>query len=109
VEASGKHEVNESKTINVPLGMAFLLFADDAMRKRWLKGIDPPSTKATDNKSVRITWPDGSIVLISFHAKARNKTQVTAHQTGLPTAKAAERQRTYWIQQLELLKNTVES
>ena len=108
MEQPGKYEVSESKTINIPLGMAFLLFADPAMRKRWMRGIGPEITKATENKSVRISWPDGSTVLISFHAKARNKTQVTAHHTALSTAKIAEKQRAYWIEQLDLLKKSVE-
>lgn len=104
----GKFEVKESKSINIPLGMAFLLFSDANMRRRWMKRIDLKVTNAVENKTLRILWPDGSIVLVSFHAKARNKTQVTAHQTELPTAKAAEKQRSFWIEHLDLLKKTVE-
>src|SRR3954464_2002692 len=51
-------EISVSKTVNIALGMAFMLFEDPKMRKRWMKDPTLEIRKSTANKSLRITWPD---------------------------------------------------
>ena len=74
-------EISVSKTIKIPVGTAFLLFQDVKLRKRWLKDPAYEIRKATENKSLRITWPDGTSVVTDFYPKSANKTQIVVqHQ-----------------------------
>jgi hypothetical protein len=101
-------EISVSKTANIPLGTAFLLFEDPKMRKRWIK--DPAFTvrKSTANKSLRITWQDETSVVVDFYAKGSNKTQIVVQHAKLPNAKAADKQKKYWAEQLSHLQETME-
>lgn len=101
-------EISVSKTIKIPVGMAFLLFQDVKLRKRWLKDPAYEIRKATENKSLRITWPDGTSVVTDFYPKSANKTQIVVQHQKVATAKAAEKLKSYWAEQLERLKSTFE-
>jgi uncharacterized protein DUF4287/activator of Hsp90 ATPase-like protein len=101
-------EISVSKTIKIPLGMAFLLFQDAKMRKRWLKDPAYEIRKITENKSLRITWPDGTSVVVDFYSKSSNKTQIVVQHQKIEGAKAAERMKAYWAEQLERLQSTFE-
>ena len=102
-------EISVSKTVNIALGIAFLLFEDPKMRKRWMKDPAFEVRKATANKSLRITWPDETSVVVDFYAKASNKTQIVVQHQKLPTAKMAEKQKGYWAEQLNHLRETMEA
>jgi uncharacterized protein YndB with AHSA1/START domain len=102
-------EISVSKTIKIPIGMAFLLFHDPKLRKRWMKDPDFQIRKATENKSIRLMWVDGeTVVTVAFIAKATNKTQIAVQHDKLKSAKAADKQKAYWSEQLDKLKATVE-
>jgi hypothetical protein len=101
-------EISVSKTIKIPLGTAFLLFQDAKLRKRWLKDPAYEVRKATENKSLRITWPDGTCVVVDFYPKSANKTQIAVQHQNIEGAKAAEKMKAYWAEQLERLKSTFE-
>lgn len=108
-EKPGGFEISVSKTINIPIGTAFLLFSDGKMRKRWLKQDEFTVRKATENKTVRASWGDGSTgVVVAFYSKGANKTQVVVQHDKLPNSKAADRQKAFWAEQLELLKSKME-
>jgi hypothetical protein len=100
--------VTVSKTVNIPAGMVLLLFQDAKMRSRWISEKNVEVLKTTET-SVRMKWADGvSVVTIFVQAKTSNKTQVTVQHEQLPSARAAERQRTFWIQELERLRAAIE-
>lgn len=101
-------EISVSKTIKVPVGTAFLLFEDLKMRKRWLQDPGYEVRKATENKSLRINWPDGTGMVVDFYPKSSNKTQIVVQHQKIESAKAAERMKAYWAAQLERLKATFE-
>jgi Activator of Hsp90 ATPase homolog 1-like protein len=101
-------EISVSKTIKVPVGTAFLLFQDVKLRRRWLKDPTYEVRKATENKSLRITWPDGTSVVVDFYPKSANKTQVVVQHQKIASAKAAEKSKGFWAEQLERLKSTFE-
>jgi hypothetical protein len=61
--------------------------------------------KATRNKSLRITWVDGQTsVEVLFYAKGKSKSQVVVQHSQLSDAKAAERMKGYWSEQLARLQ-----
>jgi len=98
-------EISVSKTIKIPVGTAFLLFQDPKMRGRWLKDSDFEVRKATMNKSLRITWVDGTTSLsVDFYPKSANKTQIAVQHQKIENSKAAEKLKVYWAEQLERLK-----
>jgi tRNA nucleotidyltransferase/poly(A) polymerase len=107
-EKQSGFEISVSKTIKIPLGTAFLLFQDVKLRRRWLKDPAYEVRKATENKSLRITWPDGTSVVVDFYPKSANKTQIVVQHQRIESAKAAERMKRYWAEQLERLKSTFE-
>lgn len=101
-------EISVSKTVNAAVGVAFMLFEDAKMRKRWMKDPAFEIRKATSNKRILINWPDGTNLVTDFYSKGVNKTQVVVQQSKIASAKAAEKQKLYWGDQLEALKKTVE-
>jgi hypothetical protein len=107
-QKSSGFEISVSKTVNIALGMAFLLFEDSKMRKRWMKDPAFEVRKATANKSLRITWPDETSVVVDFYPKGSNKTQIVVQHQKIPSARAAEKQKGYWAEQLNQLKATME-
>ena len=101
-------EISVSKTIKIPIGTAFLLFEDAKIRRRWLQDPAYDVRKATENKSLRITWPDGTSVVVDFYPKSSNKTQIVVQHQKIDGAKAADKMKKYWAEQLERLKSTFE-
>jgi uncharacterized protein YndB with AHSA1/START domain len=64
---------------------------------------------AVPNKSVRLTWEDGSSVEVYLVPKARSKTQVTIQHTKLSSREAADRMKGFWAGHLEGLAAQLES
>lgn len=102
-------EISVSKTLNVAVGVAFMLFEDPKMRRRWMKDPSFEIRKSTSNKRILINWPDGTNVVADFYVKGANKTQVVVQQSKIASAKAAESQKAYWTAELESLRSMVES
>jgi hypothetical protein len=107
--ASGFH-AGRSITLGVPIGKVFDAWQDSSARRRWLK--DPHFTvrKANVNKSMRITWGDGSTnVETMFYSKGPKKSLLTVDVTKLPSAKAVEHWKSYWGDALGKLKSLLEA
>src|SRR3954471_17830900 len=60
----GLFDASKSRTFAVPLNRLYRAFEDPKLRARWLPGIDLTVRTATRDKSMRITWPDGTSVEI---------------------------------------------
>ncbi len=94
-----------SKTIDVAVERLFEAWVDEAERSQWLPHTEIKIRKATANKSLRITWPDGSRVDVDFYPKGATKSQVSVQQSQLPDAEAVEAAKAYWGQALDRLKD----
>ncbi|MFL5342376.1 MAG: hypothetical protein ACJ8F7_19685 [Gemmataceae bacterium] len=99
-----------SKTVAVPIGQLYLAWKDGKRRAKWL----PDSAaitihRATKDRSMRITWADGSSVDVMFYVKGQAKSQVTVEQRKLPDAKAVARVKAFWKAALEKLKGALEA
>lgn len=95
--------VGASKTINAPVAVLYRAFADARARKKWLPDGKMKITTATENKSLRIAWADGTRVSVYFYPKGEAKTQVTIQHEKLANAKAASSMKSYWAAGLSRL------
>jgi uncharacterized protein YndB with AHSA1/START domain len=100
---SGTYEANKSKTVPVPIAELYRAFADPRIRKRWLPGAKPTVRKATAEKSMHITWEDGTSVEVGFVAKGDGKSQVAIGHVKLASKADAEARKAYWAERLGAL------
>jgi len=103
----GSYDTTKSKVFPVPLGTLYRAFSDARLRARWLTGADPVVRTPSRNKSVRMTWPDGSRVAVGFFSKGRGKAQVAVQHERLPDKATAARMKEYWTGRLEALREVL--
>jgi hypothetical protein len=103
----GWFEANKSKTFAVPLARLYRAFHDARTRARWLPGVDLTVRTATREKSMRITWPDRTSVVVGFTGQGPAKSQVALQHGKLPDRATATRAKQYWAERLEELKNVL--
>jgi hypothetical protein len=73
------------------------------MRSRWLPDAKLTVRKATPNRSLRITWEDGTSVNCWFLAKGRSKSVVQLSHAKLRTRDEVTRMKRYWTERLDAL------
>lgn len=101
-------EISVSKTIGAPVDRVFEAWRDASLREQWLPHTPLTVRKATPHKSIRITWADGTNLSVNFWPKGPLKCQVVPEHSKLPDATTAEKMKTYWTEQLELLRAHLE-
>jgi hypothetical protein len=99
----GAYEAGKTKTFNVPVKTLFDAWASDTIRRRWLKGIKTTVRTATSPKTVRLQWPDSTIVVIGLTAKGDDKTVVSVVHTKLPDKAASDAIKKEWATHLDAL------
>jgi hypothetical protein len=101
-DRAGSFEATKSRTFAVPIEVLFEAFADPRKRHRWL-----PERftirRATANKSMRITWPDGTNVDAGFFSKGRDKSYVAVAHGKLPDRAAAAAAKKAWSERFDRL------
>ena len=100
---SGAYETSKSRTFDVPVTALFRAWANDRTRSRWLRGVESSVRTATAPKSLRLQWPDGTIVAVSFTAKGPKKSAVALAHTKLRSKSAADEARKQWTDRLDAL------
>ena len=96
------YQVGASRTVGVDLATLWRAWHDAALRRRWLPA-DFTVRKATTERSMRITWNDGSDVQVLFYARGPEKSQVTIDNRKLPDDVVEER-KAYWKARLAALE-----
>jgi uncharacterized protein YndB with AHSA1/START domain len=99
----GSFEANKSKTFAVPLARLYGAFHNSRIRGRWLAGIDLKVRTATREKSMRISWPDHTSVVVGFTRIGAGKSQVAVQHEKLPDKAAATRMKQYWGERFNAL------
>ena len=99
----GSFEANKSRTFSVPLVRLYRAFHDARTRAEWLPGVDLTVRTATRGKSMRITWPDRTSVVVGFDARGAGKSQVAIQHGKLADRAAAARMKEYWDERLTAL------
>jgi hypothetical protein len=103
----GSYEASKSRTFNVPVTTLFNAWKDVSLRKRWL---DEPGIKvrtATEPKSMRLGWNDGTIIAVGFYPKGKGKSSVAVQHTKLPNRETADRLKRYWAERFDALSETL--
>ena len=103
----GGYEATKSKVFAAPLARLYRAFADKRTRSRWLPGVNFTVRTATPNKSMRITWTDGTSVEVWFTTKGDAKAQVQIQHRRLHDKAAAIRMKQYWTERLATLHGQV--
>jgi len=103
----GAYEVSKTKTCPVPLAKLYRAFADTRTRNKWLPSVKLTIRSATANKSMRVTWDDGTSVHLMFYAKGTDRSFVAVQHTKLASRAEADRLRAFWTERLEALSALV--
>jgi hypothetical protein len=78
-------------------------FANTRTRNKWLPGVNWTIRTATSDKSMRVTWEDGSSVQLWFNSKDANRSVVAVQHAKLASRADADRVRGFWTDRLETL------
>jgi len=99
----GSWEATRSRTLPVPITKLFNAWNVKKRRDAWLGEPDITIRKAMKNRSMRITWNDGTSVALWFQAPAKAKSQVAVQHGKLASKADADRCKKYWGEKLESL------
>ncbi|HZS08815.1 MAG TPA: DUF4287 domain-containing protein [Blastocatellia bacterium] len=103
------YSVSGSRIVAVPVATLFRAWNDKRARNRWLPDVDLTIRRATENKSLRITWADGRTDLdVNLYEKGVGKSQVAVEHSKLKDAKHAAEMKAYWAGALDRLKAALE-
>jgi hypothetical protein len=99
----GTYRATRSKVFPVAVDKLYSAFANARTRKRWLPGVDLTVRTSTPNKSMRMSWPDGTSVVIGFYAKGEGKSQVALEHGKLTSASDVAARKAFWGERLAAL------
>lgn len=102
-QRDGGFQTSKSKTVALPLNRLYRAFSHKANRERWLPGVGLTIRKATREKYLRISWPDGTSVEVGFLSKGRGKSQVAVQHGTFNDAASAARMKQFWGDRLAAL------
>ncbi|HTK73731.1 MAG TPA: hypothetical protein VL371_00645 [Gemmataceae bacterium] len=108
-KCDGEYSASASKTLAVPVSALFAAWYDPKLRSKWLADAKRLTIrKATENKSLRITWPDGTNVDVNLFAKGPAKSQVAVEHGKLARVGDVPRIKAYWTEALGKLQKLLE-
>ncbi len=99
----GGYEANKSRTYPVPLARLYRGFSDKRNRAKWLPGVALTIRTATKDRSMRISWPDGTSVVVGFLSKGKGKSSVYLAHGRLADKAAADKVKAFWGERLSAL------
>jgi hypothetical protein len=102
--------VSASKTVAVPVGRLYEAFLDETVRDRWLGPAELRLRTASEPRSARFDWADGTTrVIVTFEGLAAAKSRVSVQHERLPDADAAAERKAWWRERLTALVATLEA
>lgn len=97
--------IGATKTVAVPVERLYDAFTDAERRSQWLPDGDLRERTATQPKSARYDWGDGTTrVHVIFTAKTQDKSTVAVEHARLADAAEADRMKAFWRERLSALK-----
>lgn len=96
-------EANKSRTFAVPVAELYRAWADAKLRRKWLPVAGLKLRTATPDRSLRMTWSDGSSVELWFVAKGGGKSAVQIQHRKLASREAIAEKKAYWQERLDAL------
>jgi len=107
-KCDGQFAASASKTLPVAISTLYKAWNDPALRRKWLGSPKMTVRKANENKSIRITWTDGSNVNVYFWNKGPEKSQLSIDHEKLADAGAVQATKAYWSERLAKLAALVQ-
>jgi len=108
-KCDGEFSASGSRTLNVPLSMAYEAWVNEKSRRGWLGDSELEITTATLSKSVRGKWDGGSSRLsVNFYGKGAEKCQVAVDHMKLSSSKECAKMKTFWFDALNRLQSRLE-
>jgi len=107
-QRDGGYEATKSKTIAAPAARVYRAFTDARLRKTWLPGVKPVLRKSTPNRSVRMTWDDGTSVEVWLTSRSGKTTTQVQHRK-LADKSDAEQRRAFWAARLSALQTAIQA
>jgi len=108
-EKADGFSASASRTVAIPLEKLYAAWSDARQRARWLPDAPIEIRRSTDGKSMRMTWTTGgSSIDVGFSAKGADKSRVAVEHAKLASAQAVSRQKAYWGNALDRLKELLE-
>ncbi len=101
----GQFQASKSKTFGVPISRLYKSFSVKRTRGRWLGKVDLTIRTSTVDKSMRMTWPDGTSVQAYFTAKGPKKSQVAIQHAGLAKKKDIASRKEFWTERFAALSD----
>jgi uncharacterized protein YndB with AHSA1/START domain len=102
-------QASVSRTFAVPVDELFDAWSDAKRRKSWLRAAKITVRKSTPNKSIRLTWSDGTNVEAGFYAKGDAKSQVAVQHSKLADKEDVAAKKALWSEALTRLREQLES
>jgi uncharacterized protein YndB with AHSA1/START domain len=102
-------EISRSKTLGAAVDDVYEAWGNARRRAQWLPGAKLTIRKATENKTLRVTWGDGSNLEVSLSRKGPAKTQISVQHGKLKSARAAVKQKAFWGEAFDRLAELLES
>ena len=104
---SGAFAATRSKVFPVAVAALYDAFDNAQTRARWLRGVSPEVRRSTRNKSMRLTWPDGTSVALGFFAKGSAKSQVQLEHSKLKDRTDATERKAFWTARFDALSRVL--
>ncbi|MBV8518648.1 MAG: hypothetical protein JO197_14720 [Acidobacteria bacterium] len=108
-QTAGGYVANVSRTIAAPVDEVYAAWTDGRRRARWLGREKLTVRKASDVKSLRITWGDDTNVDVNFSTKDGGRSVVAVEHAKLASKDAVAEKKEFWSAALARLKALVES
>jgi hypothetical protein len=102
-------QISRSKTIKAPVDDVYEAWGNARRRAQWLPGAKLTIRKAHENKTLRVTWGDGSNLEVSLHRKGAAKTQIAVQHGKLKSSRVAVKQKAFWGEAFDRLAQILES
>lgn len=96
-------DANKSRTYPVPVSELYAAWGA-RKRGRWLGDVDVTIRTSKKDRSMRITWPDGTDVHAFFESKGPTKSTVSVQHRKLTSAKAVAKAKEEWHERLDRLR-----
>jgi hypothetical protein len=99
----GSFEASKSRNYNVAVEVLFDACAGDEARARWLTDADATVRTATAPRTLRLQWPDGTLVALWFTDKGEAKSNLALAHQKLASREAADVAKQQWGERLDAL------
>src|SRR5262245_7284762 len=105
----GGYEASKSRTFAVPVAALYRAIATPRARDKWMPGVQHTVRTRQPNKSLRITWEDGTPVDFWLVSKGAKKSTVQVQHGRLPDRAAVDRIKAQWSERLDSLGTVLAS